>query len=201
LPAKAFMQDYASYTDIDLTERLRDGDRYAFEEIYSRYKFILHNHAWNKLRSKEEAQDLIHEVFSMVWEKRESLPVNRNLSGYLYSCVHNQFLNMVVHQKVKDKYIDSIRQFAATGTVQTDHLVRERMLKDIIDREIDELPARMREVFLLSRKQHLSHREIADIMGISEQTVKKQMVYALKILKKKLGIVLFLLMYLFYPNL
>lgn len=59
----------------------------------------------------------------------------------------------------------------------------------------------MKEVFLLSRKQHLSHREIAELMGISEQTAKKQMVYALKILKKKLGIVLFLMIYLFYPNL
>ncbi|TCD28516.1 RNA polymerase sigma-70 factor [Pedobacter psychrodurus] len=195
------MNDYGSYSDVDLTELLRAGDRNAFVEIYNRYKFILHNHAWNKLRSKEEAQDVIHEVFSMVWDKREHLPVNRNLSGYLYSCVHNQFLNMVVHKKVKDRYISSIAEFAASGTVQTDHLVRERMLKDIIDREIDELPPRMREVFLLSRRQHLSHREIAEMMGITEQTVKKQMVYALKILKKKLGIVLFLVMYLFYPNL
>jgi RNA polymerase sigma-70 factor (family 1) len=195
------MNDYGSYTDVDLTELLREGDRKAFAEIYDRYKFILHNHAWNKLRSKEEAQDLIHEVFSTLWEKREQLQVNRNLSGYLYSCVHNQFLNMVVHKKVKDRYISSIAEFALGGTVQTDHLVRERMLKDIIDREIDELPPRMKEVFLLSRKQHLSHKEIAQLMGTTEQTVKKQMVYALKILRKKLGLVLYLVMYLFYPNL
>lgn len=195
------MKDYSAIPDIDLLELLRAGDRSAFAEIYNRYKFVLHNHAWNKLRSKEDAQDLIHEVFSMVWEKRASLPINRNLSGYLYSCVQNQFLNKVVHQKVKDKYIDSIKHFSASGTVHTDHLVRERLLKKIIDKEIDELPARMKEVFLLSRRQHLSHREIAEIMGTTEQTVKKQMVYALRILKKKLGMVLFLVMYLFYPHL
>lgn len=194
------MVDYSNYTDFDLTGLLKSGDQHAFAEIYNRYKFILYNHAWNKLKSREEARDLIQEVFSMIWDKREVLQIGQNLSGYLYTCVHNQFINKVVHQTVKNKYIDSIKQYVERGVVYTDHLVRENMLKEIIDREIDSLPPRMKEVFILSRKQHLSHKEIAEMMNTTEQTVKKQMVYALKILRKKLGLLLFLCLYLIYPN-
>ena len=194
------MPDYSKHTDTDLTSLLKTGDQSAFVEIYNRYKFILHNHAWNKLRNREEARDLIQEVFSMIWDKRETLHIGQNLSGYLYSCVHNQFLNKVVHQSVKNKYIDSIRDYSETGTIYTDHRVRENMLKAIIDKEIDELPSRMKQVFILSRRQHMSHKEIAELMGTTEQTVKKQMVYALKILRKKLGVLFFLVLYYYYPN-
>jgi len=190
--------DYGAYSDQELTNLLKLGDKHAFSEIYSRYKLIMHNHAWNKLRNTQETQDLVQEVFSKLWAKRETVNIGLNLSGYLYTCIHNQFLNMVVHKKVRAKYIDSIAHYSDHAPVLTDHLVRENLLKKIIEKEISQLPPRMREVFELSRKQHLNHKEIAEIMGISEETVKKQMTYALKILRTKLGIGLYIAAYLFY---
>lgn len=192
------MIDYNAFSDPELTDLLKSGDRNAFAEIYNRYRFILHNHAWNKIRNKEESEDLVHEVFSMIWAKRQTINIGSNLSGYLYSCIHNQFLNKIVHKNVRTKYIDSIAAFSETGPVVTDHRVRENMLRAIIEKEVAQLPPRMREVFELSRKQNLNHKEIAEIMGISEQTVKKQMNYALNILRKRLGLVLFLAAYFIY---
>lgn len=194
------MADYSAFSDPELADLLKSGDRNAFAEIYTRYRFILHNHAWNKLRNKEETQDLVQEVFSMIWARHETINIGNNLAGYLYSCIHNQFLNMVVRKNVRTKYIDSIAAFSESGPVITDHRVRENMLRDLIEKEVAQLPARMREVFELSRKQHLSQKEIAEIMGISEQTVKKQMNYALKILRKRLGLVLFLASYIVYQR-
>ncbi|WP_442587430.1 RNA polymerase sigma factor [Pedobacter sp. AW31-3R] len=185
------IEGYSKYSDQDLADLLKSGDRNAFAEIYHRYRFVLHDHAWNKLRNREEAQDLIQEVFSMIWTKRDTLQIGNNLSGYLYTCVHHQFLNMVVRKQVQTKYINSICEFSMEASVVTDHKVRESILQALIDKEIDELPSRMREVFVLSRKKHLTHKEIAEIMGISEETVKKQMGYALKILRGKLGLVFF----------
>ncbi|MDO7742113.1 MAG: RNA polymerase subunit sigma-70, partial [Pedobacter sp.] len=72
-----------------MADLLKSGDQKAFAEIYNRYKFVLHHHAWNKIRDKEEAQDTIQEVFSMIWTKRETINIGTNLSGYLYSCVRN----------------------------------------------------------------------------------------------------------------
>lgn len=192
------MTDYTAYSDSDLSGLLKSGDRKAFAEIYNRYKFVLHHHAWNKTRNKEEAQDTIQEVFSMIWSKRETIQIGTNLSGYLYSCVRNHILNMIAHKEVQNRYISSIKHFSEAGPVVTDHRVRENLLRELIEKEIAALPPRMREVFELSRKQHLSHKEIAEVMGTTEQTVKKQMTNALRMLRNKLGMPLFILYYLFY---
>jgi RNA polymerase sigma-70 factor (family 1) len=186
------MADYSAYSDFDLTGLLKSGDRSAFAEIYNRYKFVLHNHAWNKVRNREEAQDALQEVFSTLWAKHETIHIDSNLSGYLYSAVRNHILNGIAHKEVQSKYITSIQQFSVENHTVTDHRVRENLFKALIEKEITALPPRMREVFELSRKQHLSHKQIAEIMGTSEQTVKKQMTNVLKVLRKKLGLVAYL---------
>lgn len=192
------MIDYTVITDQELAKMLALGDQTAFAEIYSRYKFILYNHAWNKTRDKQEAQDTLQEVFAMIWSKRATINIGNNLSGYLYTCVRNHILNVIVRKNTHNKYTSSILKFAQTGAVFTDHLIRENQLKALIDKEIAALPPRMRQVFELSRKEHLSHKQIAEIMGTSEETVKKQMSRALKSLRLKLGLPVFLLMLLFY---
>jgi RNA polymerase sigma-70 factor (family 1) len=192
------MIDYTVITDQELAKMLALGDQTAFAEIYNRYKFILYNHAWNKTRDKQEAQDTLQEVFAMIWSKRATITIGNNLSGYLYTCVRNHILNVIVRRNTHNKYTSSILEFEQTGAVFTDHLVRENQFKALIDREIAALAPRMRQVFELSRKQHLSHKQIAEIMGTSEETVKKQMSRALKALRLKLGLPVFLLMLLFY---
>lgn len=186
------MINYSKYSDPDLVLLLKEGDRNAFAEIYHRYKLILHNHAWNKTQNTVDAQDVIQEIFSNLWIKREVIQIDTNLSGYLYNSVRNHILNLFARKQLQQKYIDSIREFAQGGAAVTDYKVRESMLRDAIEKEIADLPPRMREVFELSRKRHLSHKEIADIMGTTEQTVKKQMSNALKHLRSKLGIIHYL---------
>jgi RNA polymerase sigma-70 factor (ECF subfamily) len=192
------MNAYGEMSNVELTDLLRSGDRSAFAEIYHRYKFILHNHAWQKTRNEEEAQDAIQEVFATLWAKRESINIGTNLAGYLYNSVRNHILNTIAHKEVQTKYIVSIQKFTEEQSVITDHRVRENMFKALIEKEIAALPPRMREVFELSRKQHLSHKEIAVIMGTTEQTVKKQMTIALKTLRKKFGFMTWILLFLYY---
>lgn len=179
--------------DAELLQLLKIGDRSAYEQIYHRYKFVLHNHAWNKTRNREEAQDTIQEIFTMLWAKRESLDVNVNLSGYLYTSLRNYILNQMVRKEVRNKYIVSIQSFVDQDTVIADHRVRENQLRELIEKEVAALPPRMREVFELSRKGFLSHKEIAERLGTTEQTVKKQMTNALRVLRKRLGLVIYLL--------
>jgi len=187
------MQAYFSFSDAELLLLLKEGDKRAYTEIYHRYKFILHNHAWNKLRNKEEAQDILQEVFVGLWAKRDTLKIDTNLSGYLYSAVRNRILDYFSHNNVKLKYINGLKP-DLTQDVPTDHKARENQLKIIIDNEIAELPPRTREVFELSRKHHLTYKEIAQRLGTSEETVKKQVSRALHMLRVKLGLLLYLYM-------
>lgn len=191
------MNDYRTLIDSELADRLRLGDRAAFAEIYERYKYPLHAHAINKLRDREEARDIIQEIFVYLWTKREDIQLT-NLSGYLYGAVRNAILNKVTHAKVVDKYFASLQSFSINGTIETDHRIREHQLRELINKEIAALPPKMREIFELSRNEHLSHEEIASQLGLSKQTVSKQISNALRILKTKLGTVAFLYL-LFHP--
>ncbi len=87
-----------------------------------------------------------------------------------------------------------MQNFIEDAGVQTDFLIRENDLKNLIEKEIQALPPRMKEVFQLSRKDKLSHKEIANLMDISEQTVSTQIKKALRILRVRLGLITFLIM-------
>ena len=182
------MTDYKKLTDQELVNLLRKDDHAAYAQIYNRYKFILYTHAINKIRDREEASDIIQEVFTYLWSKRQSIQFTGNLSGYLYGAVRHAILNKITHTQVREKYFFSLKAFSDQETIVTDHRIRENQLRDSIEKEIALLPAKMREVFEFSRKEYLSHKEIALKLNISEQTVSKQITNALRILKVKFGV-------------
>ncbi|RQO74899.1 RNA polymerase subunit sigma-70 [Pedobacter sp. KBW06] len=184
---------YTTLTDHDLVTFLKDGDKTAFTEIYNRYKGLLYIHAYNRLRNQEEADDVVHELFTSLWTKREELFLKTNLSGYLYQAIRNRIIDVISHKKVASAYMVSLQHFIDHSEAVTDHLVRENELSALIEKEISALPAKMREVFELSRKANLSHKEIAGKLELSEMTVKKHVNNALKILRSKFGLISFLL--------
>src|ERR1700712_2801385 len=184
---------YSDLSDPELIALLQTGDSVAYKQIYDRYAVVLLNHAYNKTRDREEAKDIVHEVFASLWANYQSFNANNNLSGYLYTCVRNVFLNQVARNVVQSKYLASLNQFSANGQVITDYLVRERQFLDIINKEIASLPPKMGEVFKLSRNEYLTHKQIAEKLEISEQTVSKHVTNALKILRVKLGVFVYLL--------
>jgi len=186
----------ALYTvsDQDLVSLLREGSQDAYTEIYNRYKWLLHTHVYKKLGDRDAANDVIQDLFTSLWTKREDIFLTSTLSAYLYTAVRNRILNLIEHRQVESKYIDSLMDYANGYVAATDHLVREKQLMEIIEKETAALPSKMREVFELSRKSHLTHKEIAGHLGISEETVKKQIKNALKILRVRLGIVLYIIL-------
>jgi len=188
------MTAYSTYTDSELTGLLRSGDHLAFTEIYQRYTGVLQGHAYSKLQDREEAIDVVQELFVALWTKRETIAFHTTLSGYLYTSVRNRVLNLILHKKVASDYITSLQNFIDHGEALTDHLVREKELAIIIENEISALPEKMRAVFEMSRKGGLSHKEIAQKLGLSEKTVKNQVNNSLKVLKGKLGPLFILLL-------
>ena len=187
------MTSYITLPDNDLVAFLKDGDKAAFTEIYNRYKGLLYIHAYNRLRNQQEADDVVHELFASLWTKKDSLFLKTHLSGYLYQAVRNRVIDIISHQKVESAYMVSLQHFIDKSEAITDHLVRENELTALIEKEIGALTPKMREVFELSRKANLSHREIAVKLELSEMTVKKHVNNALKILRNRLGLLVYLL--------
>ena len=185
-----------SITDTELVSLLQEGNKEAYEEIYHRFKGVLYIHAFRMLQDQEEAKDVVHEIFSRIWTKRGQLNFTIGLSAYLYTSVRNLILDQIAHRKVESDYLSSLQAFIRADDYITDHLIREKELVAMIDREIAALPPKMREIFELSRKANLTHRQIAEQLGISEKTVKKQVNNALKTLRLKLGIYTYILFFL-----
>ena len=185
------MRIYGSYSDSELAYLLTQGDEQAFTEIYNRFYGLLFIHASKRLNDEEEAKDVLHHLFESLWVKRLGVAPDGNLSAYLYTAVRNRVLDVFAHQKVESRYVDSLQDYIDQDHVLTDYLVREKQMALLIEQEIDALPAKMREIFVLSRKANKSHKEIALALGLSELTVKTQVKKALRILKSRLGVAIY----------
>jgi DNA-directed RNA polymerase specialized sigma24 family protein len=123
---------YKHHNDHELTDLLKSGDQLAYAEIYHRYHATLYIHAFKRLQLREECRDLVHELFTTLWIKREEITFKTTLSGYLYTSVRNKIFDLLAKQKLKKSYTQSIQDFAETGFITTDYLVRQNQLKAII---------------------------------------------------------------------
>lgn len=188
------MLEYSNLSDNQLASLLKGGDSIAFTEIYNRYNGLLYIHAYKRLQNREEVNDLIQELFTTLWNRRKEINFTGHLSGYLYTAIRNRVIDFFSKRHYKSEYIASFQKFTKHSESETDHLIREKQLKDIIEQEISLLPPKMREVFQLSRKANLSHKEIAEKLDLSEHTVKKHVNNALKILRAKLSVIAYLIL-------
>ncbi|MFC6100808.1 RNA polymerase sigma factor [Olivibacter domesticus] len=187
------MKGYRLLTDAALTERMIVQDHRAFKEIYDRYWSILYRHALHMLRDDEQAADVVQDIFANLWDKAAMLKISNSLSSFLYASVRNRIFDLIDREKVKHKYLAFSMASFDVEKCEADELIRERQLRQAIEEEVNRLPAKMREIFVLSRYAHLSYQEIADQIQISEGTVRKQIHNALRILRLKLGSLFFLL--------
>lgn len=187
------MKEYSGQSNGQLMALVRQHDERAFTEIYNRYKGVLFVHAYRMLENAEEAQDIIQDLFTMLWSRRSEIMITGSLSSYLYAAVKNRILDQMAKDRNRDRYIDSLAGFMEEGEYITDHQLRENELSHLIEKEVALLPAKMRQIFELSRLSNLSHKEIAAEMNISDKTVKKQISNALLILRKKIDVAFSLL--------
>lgn len=185
--------DYHILTDLELAGLLVKGDHGAYTQLYHRYFRLLYGYAYKKLRSEDHAKDTIQEFFTELWARRQQLTPDTNLRAYFFTAVNNRIVNHYLHEDVREKYITSFAHALIQYNTNTDHPLREKQLMELIEQEIQALPEKMRIIFELSRKEHLSHKEIAEQLSISEKTVDRQISNALTRLRSKLEIIILLL--------
>jgi RNA polymerase sigma-70 factor (ECF subfamily) len=170
-------------SDDNLLRCLQQGDEQAFEQIYLRYASDLVGFAAGRVQSLAEAKDIIQEVFLSLWTRRSEINITRSIRSYLYAAARYKIIDHIRKNMQRGYYVNLLASLSRDGenTIYDDLIYKE--MDGIIDGAIDQLPSRTREVFLMSRKRHLSVREIAQQLDLSEQTVKNQLSAALKRLR------------------
>lgn len=184
--------NYPKQTDAELLIQIKSGDNAAFKEVYDRYHNLLYLFACKKLGDEDEAMDIVQDVFVWILAKRETLVLKTSLSSYLYKSVLNEILDFFKHQGIIRKYIDDGDHFIEVDSVETDYLIREKDIAALIDREIALMPPGMREIYILKFQKNLSPKQIATQLNISHNTVNTQVMRAIKHLKSKLGMTVYI---------
>lgn len=175
--------------DIDATvlKRLKEGDEAAFESIYWKYNSHVFNFINSLLYDRILSEDITQSVFMKIWERRESIDPDKGFDAYLFTIARN-----MVYKETENRLL-SESAFYALSQQQTneDFLMEEKIdadsLRLYIDNLIEQLPLSRKEIFKLSRREHLSNKEIATRLSISEKTVETQLYRSLRFLKEKLS--------------
>ena len=169
----------------ELIIALKRGDDKAFTALYKLYWSKVYNFSRLYLSSLAEAEEVVQEVFVKVWESRSFLQDDTNFKNFLFIITRNLIFNQFRKNFNENAYKLTILNSATTHYDIEDKLCAED-LRDFINKIIMELPPRQQEVFNLSRNQHLSYKEIAARLGISEKTVERHINEAIKYLKKNI---------------
>jgi RNA polymerase sigma-70 factor (ECF subfamily) len=173
-------------TDSYLLNLINEGNDAALTELYNRYWEAIFTYVVKVLKDEQEASDIVQETFIAIWQKRGDLADIQSLKSYLFSIARYKSLRSISLQLSQEKYKTSFLQYFKDSEHSPEINMIGSEMESFIESHIQQLPERMREVFLLSRKEHLSYAEIAERLNISDKTVKKQIHNALKYLRAKL---------------
>ncbi len=169
-----------------VVERIKQGDIEAYEQIFRELYSPLSGFANKMLKDHDKAEEIVQEVFYNIWKNRERLTVKVSLKSYLYKSVKNSCLQIAQHQLVKDKYKRFVTSHEGNSYHNPQSELEVKEINQVIDKTLDTLPERCKEIFYLNRFDGLKYKEIAEKLSISQKTVEANISRALKHLRKNL---------------
>lgn len=179
------MKTNEKFSDADLIAQLRLGDENAFTEIYRRYWEVLLNTAYQRLRSKEDAEEVVQEIFVNLYFRRNEIDPKSTLEAYLKTALKFKVIDTYRLQQLHYKHIDNLIAETNLSPVLPDHQLESKEFKTLILSACSKLPEKCREVFMMFRFEELSHQEIARRAEISVNTVKKHLHKAMLFLREE----------------
>lgn len=177
------MAVYSLTGDLELLGLMAQDKQEAFTEIYNRYWKKMLLIAWNHAKEKQNAEDLVHEVFMLLWEKRHTLEID-NLPAYLTTSV--KFSIFKYYQRQQRRAVLAQQNYNFVEVTEDEEMLDALFLEEYIRGVVELLPEKCRLTFQYSRVEGLSNAEIASRMNISEKGVEANLTRALKIIRGNL---------------
>lgn len=172
--------------NIYLINSLKTGNEDAYKYLLKIYHHKLSVYAYNLIADKDLAEDIVQNVFIKIWKNKDNLKTTLSIKNLLYKSVYNEFIDQYRKNKktiyLEKKYIDTLSSIVEEESEQS----LEQLIA-IVRSEIDKLPPKCKETFLLSKKEGLTNTEIAEYLNISIKSVEKHITRAFSTLKIKIG--------------
>ena len=170
----------------ELLQSLKEGSFSAFEKLYNLYSGKLYNFMMHLSSGNQYmAEEVVQQTFIRLWEVRDKVDPTENFISYLCTIARNLSMNMYKHKTVEYIYTEYLLKSKPDREHQTEESTDLRFLNDYIDSLAEELPPSRKKIFLLSKRQGYSNKEIAKKMGISESTVATQLSLAVKFMREQ----------------
>ncbi|MBU2906612.1 RNA polymerase sigma-70 factor [Arenibacter algicola] len=168
-----------------LAQRLISGDPKAYDLLMEFYYQNLCAYAQSLCQDHALAEDIVQNVFVKMWDKRKKINPDLSIKSYLYKSVYNEFIDQYRKNKpviyLEKKYYEAIDLVVDIEPEELDNLIK------LMNIEIENLPSKCKEIFLMNKKEGLTHTEISEYLNISTKTVEGHITRAFKILTEKLG--------------
>ncbi len=168
-------------------QEIKADNMIAFDILYKKYSRRLLKFSFSILKSREESENILQDVFLNLWENRHKVENDSSVKYYIFTIAYNSSISLIREKARETKFIDflKLRQNLAQEPVNVELEFNE--LKNRIDQIIDHLPQRQKEVYRLHRDEGLKYHEIAEKLKISVNTIENHMSRALKTIRKELG--------------
>lgn len=174
----------SSESEVILIKSLSDGNILAFNSLYSRYSRRIYIFAYGYLKSRADTEELVQEVFTIIWERRKTLDKDLSFKAFLFTIALNIIRKHFRENQYQGQYFKNVR--SADSDDRTSDEIEKNSLADYIYDLVEKLPARRKEIFIRSRYQGFSIKEISSAMNISHKTVENQLSTALRFFKEEL---------------
>ncbi|MEN6455662.1 MAG: RNA polymerase sigma-70 factor [Prolixibacteraceae bacterium] len=170
--------------DNELILSLSEGDVKAFNELFIRYHLRVYRFAINILHSKNDAEEVVQEVFIAVWQNRHRIKPE-GFTAYLFGIARNQVHSLVRKYVYFDRYLLFLEKNKEFVHNPVEEQIDFDAVQNFFSEQIDRLPERRKAIFCMSRFDQLNYKEIAQKLKISENTVDSQIRHALDTLRKE----------------
>lgn len=174
-------------SDYDLVNQLQNGDLEAFDKIFRKYSDRLYGFALKYLKSKEETEGLVQDVFLKIWENRKNLKKESSLKAYLFTIAYHRMCKIFRKKRVHKNFQDEISATENEKSTMDEHQLEYKATLEQVDLLIEKLPDKQKAIFIKSRKEDKSTKEIAKEMNLAPGTVDNQISAALKFLRKHIS--------------
>jgi len=172
--------------DRALVERLQKGDVEAFDLLYHRYSGKLYAFGLKYRRSKAEAEEIVQSVFLKLWENREDLDKETSFKSYLFTIAYNDLCKIFRKSYIQQQFIDKTLQENPQSSIEAEEGIDYVFFLERVQKIVGKLPEKQRTIFLKSRQEGKSTKEIAEEVGLSPGTVDNYMSEALKFIRVRL---------------
>jgi RNA polymerase sigma-70 factor, ECF subfamily len=167
-----------------LFNKIKDDDRFALNTLFATYYQKLCTFAFTYLHDRQEAEEIVSDVFVNLWKARHRLSIEKDIQSYLYISVkHACFESLNKQHPELESDSDVIDLLDVIDTSISVNELEYQELRHELEHAVSLLPARCQQIFIMSRFDGLKYREISAILGISEKTVENQLVKALHVVR------------------